>query len=156
MISCRHTTPASLNAWEGLATQACIQLLEVCTSHPNQKKVFTAVINKNLLLLLSQAIWPATQQSNLHYQALHPSGMTPSAATMAWPHGPGVQLTATAQELVRAVVFHSSSIDGIVELGTCFSNGSHEPGSLVADKAANVSAPRSYHFQLLQVGHLDI
>ena len=156
VISCRHMAPppASLSAWEGLATQACIQLLEVCTSHPNQKKVFTAVINKDLLLLLSQAIWPAKQQSNLHYQATHPLGTTLSTASMAPPHGPSVQLTATAQELLRAVVLHSSSIDGVAELGTCFSNSSHEPGSVVTDTAANMSAPRSYHFQLLQVGHI--
>ena len=147
--------PASLSAWEGLATQACIQLLEVCISHPNQKKVYTAVINKDLLLLLSQAMWPATQQSNLRYQATQPSATTTSAACMAPSHGPGAQLTATAQELLRAVVFHSSSIDGIVQLGTCFSNSNQEPGSVVADKAANVSAPRSYHFQLLQVHHIE-
>lgn len=156
--------PASLKAWEGLATQACIQLLEVCTSHPNQKKVYTAVINKPLLLLLSQAIWPPTQHTDLHHQAKHLgngnvptsdqqaeclSGTVPSIAS---PYGPGLQLTAVAQELVRAAVFHSSSIDGIIELGTGFNNSSQEPRGIAAEKAAKVSAPRSYHYQLLQVG----
>lgn len=179
VISCRHMAPppASLKAWEGLATQACIQLLEVCTSHPNQKKVYTAVVNKPLLLLLSQAIWPPTQQTNPHPQAKHlgndptgndpaanknadhkaehPSGTVPTTANMAAPHGPGIQLTAVARELILSVVFHSSSIDGIIELGTSFSNSSHKPGGIAADKAAKVSAPRSYHYQLLQVGNLE-
>lgn len=142
---------ASLEAWEGVATQACIQLLEVCTSHPNQKKVYTAVINKHLLLLLSQAIWPPHHP---HQQAPHPSGTTPISENMAPPNRSGLQLTAAAQELLRAVVFHSSSIDGIVELAASFSTSSHEPVSLAAEKAAKVSAPRSYHFKLLQVGCL--
>lgn len=165
VISCRHKAqpPASLEAWEGLATQACIQLLQVCTSHPNQKKVYTAVMTKHLLLLLSQAIWPpphhlpkATPQSILgsRLTPLHALLTAASSSTMAFTSRPGFQLTAAAQNLLRAVLFHSSSYDGLTQLGASFSSSSsssHAPENLAAANAVEASAPRSYHFQLLQV-----
>ena len=152
VISCRHMAPppASLEAWESLATQACIQLLEVCTSHPNQKKVFTAVITKHLLLLLSQAIWPPPRHLP---QATPQSRKPPSAADdsdVALTRISGLQLTAAAQQVLRAVIFHSSSIDGVIQLGACF-NSSQAPGSAATGNPAEDPAPRSYHFQLLQV-----
>lgn len=142
--------PASLEAWEGLATQACLQLLEVCTSHPNQKKVYTAVITRHLLLLLSQAIWPPSHRPP---EVIPQSCNPPSAASksdVAPARRSGLQLMAAAQHLLRAVVFHSNSVDGVVQLGACFSS-SNEPGSAATGNAAEVSAPRSYHLQLLQV-----
>ena len=151
VISCRHMAPppASLQAWEGLATQACIQLLEVCTSHPNQKKVYTAVVTKQLLLLLSQAIWQPSIPHNPSSFSAQPLHTDPSAASLYG--GSAAQLTAAAKELLKAVIFHSGSIQGIIDLGTCFSNGSDDPSSAVAANACKTFALRSYHFQMLQV-----
>ena len=141
--------PASLRAWEGLATQACIQLLEVCTSHPNQKKVYTAVTTKQLLLLLSQAIWQPAVPQNASNSPAQPLHKEPSAALLYG--GSAAQLTAAAKELLQAVVFHSGSIEGIIELGSCFSNSSDDASSNAAANASKASAFRSYHFQILQV-----
>ncbi len=137
----------SLQAWEGLATQACIQLLEVCTSHPNQKKVFTAVVTKQLLLLLSQAIWRSDNDALMSDTRHMPVPNVPEGVKNDPGRKSADQLATIATQLLRAVVFHSSSLEGLVELGISFSN---EKDSQAADKG---TAPHSYHSQLLLVGN---
>ena len=144
VISCRHMgpPPASLQAWEGLATQACIQLLAVCMSQPNQKKVFTAVVTKQLLLQLCQAIWlpdHTVKSLGSKHTGLH---------ARPWPSGN--QLAAAAQQVLHAVIFHSSSMEGLIELGTHFSN-SISSTELKGHPANHVAPPRSYHLHLLLV-----
>ena len=148
VISCRHMDPpsASLQAWEGLATQACLQLLEVCTSHPNQKKVYTAIMTKQLLLLLAQAIWQPHQTPRILPAAAQTRTHGVSSRTRQ-----SLRLTAAAKHLLHAVIFHSSNTAGMVELGTCFSDSSNHSGQGAAGTNHKASALRSYQFELLQV-----
>ncbi|KAL0022263.1 hypothetical protein WJX77_011953 [Trebouxia sp. C0004] len=151
VISCRDMAPppGSLPAWEGLATQACIQLLEVCTSHPNQKKVFTAVVTKHLLLLLSQAVWQ-TKSVSLPSRQLDTAQLGSTAIpTATTGRQTADQLAAVTKQLLKSVVFHSSSIEGLIELGNSFSSSSHGAHAVLASEMG--STPRSYHSQLLQV-----
>ena len=151
VISCRHMAPppGSLPAWEGLATQACIQLLEVCTSHPNQKKVFTAVITKHLLLLLSQAVWQTKSVSMLSKQKGTAQLGSTAVPTATNERQSAAQLAAVTKQLLISVVFHNSSIEGLIELGNSFISSGH--GAQPILMCERVSTPRSYHSQLLQV-----
>ena len=156
VISCRHMAPppGSLSAWEGLATQACIQLLEVCTSHPNQKKVFTAVITKHLLLLLSQAAWQtksvSTPSRHINTAQL---GFT-AVPTATTGRQSADQLAAVTKQLLKSVVFHNSSIEGLIELGNSFTSSGHGVQAVLTSERG--STPRSYHSQLLQVQPLHV
>ena len=156
MISCRHMAPppGSLSAWEGLANQACIQLLQVCTSHPNQKKVFTAVITKHLLLLLSQAVWQtksvSTPSRHINTAQL---GFT-AVPTATTGRQSADQLAAVTKQLLKSVVFHNSSIEGLIELGNSFTSSGHGVQAVLTSERG--STPRSYHSQLLQVQPLHV
>lgn len=151
VISCRHMAPpsGSLPAWEGLATQACIQLLKVCTSHPNQKKVFTAVVIKHLLLLLSQAVWQTKSvslPSGQRNTAQLGSTAVPTATT---GRQSADQLAAVTKQLLKSVAFHNSSLEGLIGLGNSFSSSGNAVQAVLASEKG--STPRSYHSQLLQV-----
>jgi len=56
--------------------------------------------------------------------------------------------------LLLSVVFHNSSIEGLVELGNSFSSGGHGAQAVLTSERG--STPRSYHSQLLQVKLLHV
>lgn len=156
VISCRYMDPppGSLSAWEGLATQACIQLLEVCTSHPNQKKVFTAVVTQHLLLLLSQVVWQTKSVSLPSRQTDTVELGSTAVPTPTTGRQSADQLAAVTKQLLKSVVFHNSSIEGLIELGNSFTSSAH--GAQANMTSERGSTPRSYHSQLLQVPLLHV
>lgn len=156
VISCRHMAPppTSLQAWEGLASQACIQLLGVCTSHPNQKKVFTAVVTKQLFLLLSQAIWQEPEASLVPDPGDRSTLAPTEVATVGVGRQSSSQLAAVSRQLLQAVMFHSSSMEGLVELSNSFPSSNNAGPALRT--SAKGSIPRSYHSLLLQVWSLSL
>lgn len=145
------TTSAASAAWGSLAVQAAHQLTGVAASHPNQKKVFSAIITKPMLLTVAQAIWPHHLRSTAasdNSPAQKSGAAEESDASKRHSHTimPGHQaegpMTVILKQLLHQVIFHPSNLDGLLELS------SSQPDSQ-GNKSSG--APRSYHFQLLQV-----
>ena len=144
-----NTTSAA--AWASLAVQAAHQLVGVAASHPNQKKVFSAIITKPMLMTVAQAIWPGHTCSTAardNSPAQKSGGAEESDASKRHSHttlltyqGEG-PMTVILKQLLHQVIFHPSNLDGLLELS------SSQP-----DSQGNQSSgtPCSYHFQLLQV-----
>ena len=151
MNATASTISAAAAAWGSLAVQAAHQLIGVAASHPNQKKVFSAIITKPMLSTVAQAIWPgdscrtaasdnssaqksgAAEESDASKRHLH---------TIMPRHQAEGPLTVILKQLLHQVIFHPSNLDGLLELS------SSQPDSQ-GNKSSGV--PRSYHFQLLQV-----
>lgn len=51
------------------------------------------------------------------------------------------------QQLLHRVIFHASNVEGLIELSSTFDQDASSSNQKGAD-----DSPRSYHFQLLQVG----
>lgn len=145
------TPVASSAAWQAAAAQAVLQLTDIAASHPNQKKVFTAIVTKPMLLLIAQAIWPeeASQKVTVDTAELHQASDSSSIGHMTDSrtrlHSER-RLAVLLKQLMHKVIFHPSSIEGMLELGASFGSQLDAGAQKKSD-----NAPRSYHFQLLQV-----
>jgi len=56
---------------------------------------------------------------------------------------------AVTKQLLKSVVFHNSSLEGLIGLGNSFSSSGNAVQAVLASEKG--STPRSYHSQLLQV-----
>lgn len=150
------SSPATASsAWHATAAQAALQLTDVAASHPNQKKVFTAIVTKPILLLLAQAIWPdhvphmatAPTAQGQHSTAASDSRVSRHSTDGVRPKRHAERrLAVLLKLLLHKVIFHPSNTEGLLELSSSF--GSQHGGR---DDMKKSGVPRSYHFQLLQV-----
>lgn len=151
-MTSKVSTAASA-AWQAATAQAVLQLTDIAASHPNQKKVFTAIITKPLLLLIAQAIWPeetspqAAADTAESQQASDISSRGHMTDIRARMHAER-RLAILLKQLMHKVIFHPSSTEGLLELGASFGSQLDAGAQKKSD-----NAPRSYHFQLLQVLH---
>lgn len=150
-VSYAGQSSAALKACQDVAAQAALQLTDVAATHPNQKKVFNAIVTKQMLLAIAEAIWSAESSCS---DTANDSAAADKAASLQQPDRvrsqpeAGTHLAVLLKQLLHKVIFHPSNLEGLLELSSSFSSQYSGPSGAKASEA-----PRSYHFQLLQVRH---